>query len=95
MHVVSPYNVLLQTITNPLTRSIHDLSAIQAHRSTQEPSSDTSDSPGSSTQPSSQSHSEDRERNIVPVTWRVIGGGVMMGGQSTYTLPVFILRTLI
>jgi hypothetical protein len=32
---------------------------------------------------------------MYPVTWRVIGGGVMMGGQSAYvflvpTLPMFI-----
>ncbi|KAI0248610.1 hypothetical protein BJV78DRAFT_1156429 [Lactifluus subvellereus] len=62
---------------------VHDPSAIQAPKSTQEsPSSDTSES--GSTQSSSQLHSkieEDPERTIFPVTWRVIGGGVMMGGQ--------------
>ncbi|KAI0304309.1 hypothetical protein B0F90DRAFT_1235948 [Multifurca ochricompacta] len=60
---------------------IHDPSAIQGYPPTQEP---LLDSAGPSTQPSSRLGSEideERERNIYPITWRVIGGGVMMGGQ--------------
>src|SRR6266404_7210810 len=29
---------------------------------------------------------DDHGRNMYPITWRVIGGGVMMGGQSAYVL---------
>ncbi|KAI9433247.1 hypothetical protein BJY52DRAFT_1337897 [Lactarius psammicola] len=42
------------------------------------------DDPGSPAQSASQLDAEsddDRGRNIYPITWRVIGGGVMMGGQ--------------
>lgn len=76
----------------PSARSVHDPSTIKAPNSAQESHSDTLDSPGSATQPSSQLHSnieDDGERNIFPVTWRVIGGGVMMGGRSTNSLIVF------
>ena len=85
---------LLGTITNRLTRSIHDPSALQAYQSSQGSYSDTSDSPDASKQPSPQPHSKDYERNMFPITWRVIGGGVMMGGQSTYISLVLTLRML-
>jgi hypothetical protein len=82
------------TITDRLTRSIHDPSALQAYQSTQGSLSDTSDSPNASKQPSPQPDPQGHERNVFPITWRVIGGGVMMGGQSTYISLVFTLRML-
>lgn len=73
-----------------LIHSIHDVSVVQSPQSEQESHSDAS--AGSPLSPSEQ-HSkfgEEHERNIYPITWRVIGGGVMMGGQSTYTTRVLL-----
>lgn len=34
-------------------------------------------------------YEECRAKDFYPVTWRVIGGGVMMGGQSeSHTVPI-------
>jgi hypothetical protein len=60
---------------------IHDLSAVQGSQSEQESASDDSvDSPQAPSEPRSKAD-EEGERNMYPITWRVIGGGVMMGGQ--------------
>jgi len=79
---------------NLLIRSIHDPSVVQSPQPEQESPSD-----GSAFSPlsPSESHSkfdEEHERNVYPVTWRVIGGGVMMGGQSTYITCVSTLCPL-
>ncbi|KAH9989727.1 hypothetical protein BJV74DRAFT_796144 [Russula compacta] len=58
---------------------IHDSSSIRAPQSEQESPSDSSSQ--SASEPHSKAH-EDHEQNIFPITWRVIGGGVMMGGQN-------------
>ena len=36
---------------------------------------------------------ESRKKGFYPISWRVIGGGVMMGGKRAYTshLPRFLL----
>ncbi|KAH9980155.1 hypothetical protein BGW80DRAFT_483414 [Lactifluus volemus] len=60
---------------------IHDPSALRAYQLTRGSPSDTSDSPDAFKQPSPQPHPQDHERDVFPITWRVIGGGVMMGGQ--------------
>lgn len=60
---------------------IHDPSAVRGPLSTQESPIDSSSSPAQSeTQPVSETD-DDLGQNIYPITWRVIGGGVMMGGQ--------------
>jgi hypothetical protein len=72
-------------LANLLIHSIHDPSVVQSSQAEQEsPSDSSSGSPLSPSEPGSKSD-EEHERNIYPITWRVIGGGVMMGGQSTYT----------
>ena len=38
---------------------------------------------------------DDHGQKIYPVTWRVIGGGVMMGGQSAYVLLAPTITTFI
>jgi len=79
---------------NLLIHSIHDPSALQSAQPEQESPSDSSaGSPLSPSDPRSK-FDEQHERNIYPVTWRVIGGGVMMSGQSTYTTRVLTLCTL-
>lgn len=60
---------------------IHDLSVVQSTQSEGEsPSDGSAGSPLSPSEPRSK-FDEEHERNIYPITWRVIGGGVMMGGQ--------------
>lgn len=72
-----------------LIYSIHDASAVQATQSDQESVSDGSVcSPQAPSEPGSKVD-EEHERNIYPITWRVIGGGVMMGGESTYFIRGF------
>jgi hypothetical protein len=79
---------------NLLIHSIHDPSTVQSTQSEQEsPSDGLAGSPVSSSEPRSK-FDEEHERNIYPITWRVIGGGVMMGGQSTYTTRVLTLCPL-
>jgi hypothetical protein len=79
------------TIANLLIHSIHDLSAVQGSQSEQESASDDSvDSPQAPSEPRSKAD-EEGERNMYPITWRVIGGGVMMGGQSTNLTRVLTL----
>ena len=69
---------------NLLIHSIHDLSAVQSSHPEQEsPPSDGSAGSPLSPHGRRSSFDEGHERNIYPITWRVIGGGVMMGGQST------------
>ena len=76
---------------NFLIHSIHDPSAVQSTQPEQEsPSDGSAGSPLSPSELRSQSD-EEHERNIYPITWRVIGGGVMMGGQSTYTTRLLTL----
>ncbi|KAH9969740.1 hypothetical protein BC827DRAFT_29334 [Russula dissimulans] len=60
---------------------IHDPSVLQSSKSDQESPSDSScDSP--EVYPKSESQvDDDHGQNIYPITWRVIGGGVMMGGR--------------
>ena len=70
---------------NILIHSIHDPSAVQSTQAEQEPPSDGSAGSPLSPSESRSKFDEEHERNIYPITWRVIGGGVMMGGQSTYT----------
>jgi hypothetical protein len=77
---------------NLLIHSIHDPSVLQSPQPEQESPSDGS--AGSPPSPS-ESRSEEHERNIYPITWRVIGGGVMMSGQSTYITRVSTLCPLI
>ena len=73
---------------NFLIQSIHDSSLVQSPQSEQEsPSDDSAGSPLSPSEPRSK-YDEEHERNIYPITWRVIGGGVMMGGESTYITRV-------
>src|SRR6266850_5805933 len=65
--------------------SIHDPAAVQAPTTEEDSPSDSS---GYTSQAPSEpcfQADESREQNVFPITWRVIGGGVMMGGQSTYT----------
>jgi hypothetical protein len=82
------------TIANLLIHSIHDASAVQATQSDQESVSDGSVcSPQAPSEPGSKVD-EELERNIYPITWRVIGGGVMMGGESTYFIRVLTLCPL-
>lgn len=38
---------------------------------------------------------DEHGQKIYPVTWRVIGGGVMMGGQSAYVLLAPTITTFI
>jgi len=60
---------------------IHDSSVVQSSQPEQEsPSDGSAGSPLSASEPRSK-FDEEHEQNIYPVTWRVIGGGVMMGGQ--------------
>ncbi|KAH9065300.1 hypothetical protein EDB87DRAFT_1048267 [Lactarius vividus] len=60
---------------------IHDPSAIRAPLSTEESPIDSSSSSAQSASQSASESDDDRGRNIYPITWRVIGGGVMMGGR--------------
>ena len=79
---------------NLLIHSIHDPEAVQSTQSEQESPSDCeAGSPLSASEPRSK-FDEEHEQNIYPITWRVIGGGVMMGGQSTYTTRVLTLCPL-
>lgn len=80
--------------TNLLIHSIHDPSVLQSAQQEQESPSDSS--AGSPLSPSElrSKFDEEHERNIYPITWRVIGGGVMMGGQSTYSTCVLTLCPL-
>lgn len=81
-------------IANHLIHSIHDPSTIQSPLSELEsPSDGSASSPLSPSEPRSK-FDEEHERNIYPITWRVIGGGVMMGGQSTYITRVLTLCPL-
>jgi hypothetical protein len=74
--------------------SIHDPSVLQSAQQEQEsPSDGSAGSPLSPSEPDFKSD-EEHERNIYPITWRVIGGGVMMGGQSTYITRVLTLCSL-
>ncbi|KAF8500861.1 hypothetical protein F5888DRAFT_1308766 [Russula emetica] len=60
---------------------IHDPSVLQSPQSEQEsPSDGSAGSPLSPSESRSKSD-EEHERNVYPITWRVIGGGVMMSGQ--------------
>ena len=75
--------------------SIHDPSAVQDFQGDHDSAEDSS---GYSSQETSEPPSkadESHDQNIYPITWRVIGGGVMMGGQSTYTPRVLPLCMLI
>jgi len=79
---------------NLLIHSIHDSSVVQSPQPGQEsPSDGSAGSPLSPSEPRTK-FDEEHERNIYPVTWRVIGGGVMMGGQSTYITRVLTLYPL-
>ncbi|KAI9508867.1 hypothetical protein F5148DRAFT_831701 [Russula earlei] len=62
---------------------IHDPSAIQSPKSEQESPLDTScySSEAPSGSEAGSYVGDDHGQNIHPVTWRVIGGGVMMGGR--------------
>jgi hypothetical protein len=79
---------------NFFLHSIHDPSAIQSSQS--DPESPSDGSAGSPTSPSESrsKYDEEHERNIYPISWRVIGGGVMMGGESTYITRVLTLCPL-
>jgi len=60
---------------------IHDPSAVQDFQGDHDSAEDSS---GYSSQETSEPPSkadESHDQNIYPITWRVIGGGVMMGGQ--------------
>lgn len=81
-------------LVNLLIHSIHDPSAVQSPQSELESPSDSSTCSPLSPSESRSKFDEEHERNIYPITWRVIGGGVMMGGQSTYTTCVLIIRPL-
>ncbi|KAH9002707.1 hypothetical protein EDB86DRAFT_3073846 [Lactarius hatsudake] len=64
---------------------IHDPSVIRAPLSTEESPIDGSSSSARSASQSATESDDDRgrsiSRSIYPITWRVIGGGVMMGGR--------------
>jgi hypothetical protein len=78
---------------NLLIHSIHDPSVLQSPQSELEsPSDGSAGSPLSSSEPRSK-FDEEHDRNVYPITWRVIGGGVMMGGQSTYITRVITMPT--
>lgn len=79
---------------NLLIHSIHDPSAVQSSQSEQESPSDGSAGSPVSPSESRSKFDEEHERNIYPITWRVIGGGVMMGGRSTYITRVLTLCPL-
>jgi hypothetical protein len=78
---------------NLLIHSVHDPSAVQPQPEQESPSDSSAGSPLSPSESRSKSD-EEHEQNIYPITWRVIGGGVMMGGQSTYTTRVLTLYPL-
>ncbi|KAH9047684.1 hypothetical protein EDB84DRAFT_440377 [Lactarius hengduanensis] len=64
---------------------IHDPSVIRAPLSTEESLIDGSSSSAQSASQSATESDDDRgrsiSRSVYPITWRVIGGGVMMGGR--------------
>jgi len=60
---------------------IHDPSSIRAPFSPQESPIDGSSSPAQSVSSPGSNTDDECGQNIYPITWRVIGGGVMMGGQ--------------
>jgi hypothetical protein len=78
-------------LANLLIHSIHDPSVVQSPESELESPSDSSTCSPLSPSESRSKFDEEHERNIYPITWRVIGGGVMMGGQSTYITCVLTI----
>jgi hypothetical protein len=71
--------------------SIHDPAAVQASKGEEDSPSDSSGYTSQAPSEPCSGADENREQNIFPITWRVIGGGVMMSGQSTYTSRVLLL----
>jgi hypothetical protein len=79
------------TPVNLAIHSIHDPAAVQASKGEEDSPSDSSGYTSQAPSEPCSGADENPGRNIFPITWRVIGGGVMMSGQSTYTTRVLLL----
>ena len=77
-----------------LCRSIHDQS--QARRPSQSPvvgSPPTSRRRRAAKRAQARAEEAEQRTNFYPITWRVIGGGVMMGGQRTNLVSLILRRS--